>query len=189
VDLSVQGHPQDGGLDDHGQVVLGTGENEIIHASSGNDVLVGGGGADTFVWDNHTMGQNSLASDIIKDFQYDHNSLGTSDALRFEDLFSGNQSSLDALLNVETNGNNISWNNMEFHAVSSDGNTAIHLSVTDAAATLTVSYEDTAGIHMQNVQLQNFSVADHVSLTGDSGHDEAAIAQMLHEIIKVGGNT
>ncbi|MCL2463270.1 MAG: hypothetical protein FWF44_11435, partial [Defluviitaleaceae bacterium] len=70
------------------------------------------------------------------------------------------------------------------------GSTSIHLSVEQTTATLTVSYMDGDGAHMQSVELQNFNVVDHLGLTGaDQAADQAAVAQMLQDIIKVGGNS
>jgi hypothetical protein len=54
-------------------------------------------------------------------------------------------------------------------------------------ATLTVSYNDSDGAHMQTVRLENFNVGEfHQS---EDALSKADVIQMLQEIIKVGGGS
>jgi hypothetical protein len=162
-------------------LVYGTEGDDVIYATDGNDILVGGGGNDVFVWSNDTMGHDGAATDIIKDFDVEHNSL------RFEDLFHGAENAsaaLESLLKGQ-DGNTVSWDGATFTATAADGSAGIQLNIADQVATLQVSYSDQQGTHMQNVELQGLNVADHFSNTSSTEE----LAHMLQSIIRVGGNS
>jgi len=181
VDLSTQASSTDGSHQGTGQVILGTAADETIHASTGNDVLIGGGGNDTFVWNHNNIGTGPghVDTDVIKDFHQ-------GDVLRFEDLFGGGdagQHALDTLLNSA----NCAWTanaaGTGGDLIATAGSTSIHLNVAETAATLTVSYADSTGNYTQSVELQGFSLHDlHPGTL-----DQAAAVEALHEILKVTG--
>jgi Ca2+-binding RTX toxin-like protein len=172
-----------------GQVIMGTDgddiiyagqHNDIIYAGQGNNTLISGNGEDIFVWNNASMGLgDSGKTDIISDFDW-HN-----DILRFDDLFSGAENANEALDNLlyGLDGGSISWQDNTFTA--EFGTTAIRLNIDDAAASLKVSYEHEGQQYTQNVTLQGFDAAQHFA----DVQTAAEIAEMLQQILKVGGNT
>ena len=121
--------------------------------------------------------------DTITDFNAQH------DILRFDDLFGGGQNGQDSLahmLDSSQSNNILNWDasSNTFTAGSADNSGQISLTFGEAAATLTVSYHDTALGQdcMQQVQLDNFSMPNLAS-----GNEAAEIANMLQQIIKVTG--
>jgi Ca2+-binding RTX toxin-like protein len=186
-DAHVQGDGSlfhDGSGADHGQgqIIMGGEGDNTIYASQGNDILVGGGGNDTFVWNNLNMGQNEHSTDIIKDFSQ-------GDSLHFADLLAehgdGAQTALADMINSGEWQANDQGAGGTFMATAECGS-SIQLSVADTVATLTVSYQQDGQNYTQNVELQNFDAGQFAA----EGADQAAsVQQMLHEIIKVGGNT
>ena len=130
-------------------------------------------------------------------FFLDHGLLGGMDytrdgedaTLRFDDLFGdagGRQPTLDELLgNFASYGwsGHMDGNGAQFTAMDGKG-AEITLSVAEAAATLTVAGKQDGTIYAQNVVgLQGLELATH-----DAGNsDGQAVAQMLQELIKVGG--
>ena len=180
--VQVAGGNYDGSGVEQGQVVLGTSDTDTIYATQGNDILIGGGSSgDTFVWNNNNMGQDSNALDVIKDFS-------TDDTLRFSELFGGHQHALDNLLLYNHHGTTTCTGNAEngFFEVTGHGAT-IQLNVVDAVATLSVSYQDhhSGDTYMQNVRLESLNMDPY---TSGGELDAQAVAQMLSEIIKVGGS-
>jgi hypothetical protein len=168
---------------ERGQVIVGTENHDTIYVSQGNDILVGGPGPGTFVWNNLNMGQGDHALDIIKDF-------AKGDALHFEDLMAASDDGQETALNYLLSGENATWRAHEesvggiFHATDDQG-TSIQLNIAEAIATLTVSYQHEGQNYMQNVELQNFDAAEF----HQDALDQTAVAEMLKEIIQVGGST
>ncbi|MDR2695226.1 MAG: hypothetical protein LBC79_02450 [Deltaproteobacteria bacterium] len=172
----------DGSHLEHGQVIMGADGDDTIYATQGNDILIGGSGHDTYVWNNVNMGHGDDARDVIKDFDM-HN-----DTLRFDDLFgtlSGDAAghALESLLHSSAQ-----WDTQNLSFSATDGNASIQLNVMDTVATLKVSYasqseEYGSTQYTQTVELQGFNAADHFGGTADA----AEVAKMLQDIIKVGG--
>ena len=108
--------------------------------------------------------------------------------LRFDDLFDGGAAGQTVLDDLLGNSANYDWlpktdgSGGLFIAMDGHG-TKIKLSIDDAAATLTVTCRHGDTTCTQNVELQHFDAAEH-----PAGNFEAqAVAQMLQEIIKIGG--
>ncbi|MDR2696561.1 MAG: hypothetical protein LBC79_09320 [Deltaproteobacteria bacterium] len=170
------GAVHDGSLETLGQVVIGTEHPDTIYASQGNDILIGGAGNDTFVWNSDNMGKNDTsATDVIKDFQ-------PGDILRFESLFSDTGGASERGNALETLLNSGGWDPATQSFIADDGSTSIQLSVTDTVATLTVSYTDGSNTYTQNVELQGFDAAHSLA-----DANSADVALMLRNIIEVGG--
>jgi len=171
-----------------GQIIIGTDGHDIIYASQGNDILVGGAGPDTYVWHNGNMGQDDNALDIIKNFTKE-------DTLRFDDLFADQQhapeNALENLLQHATWTANAQGTGGTFLATATDehGNTttSIQLSFTadTPSAMLTVSYHHDGTDYSQKVELQGFDSSQFHDAGGTI--DQAAVAEMLKEIIQTGG--
>ena len=164
----------DGSQDMHGQVIVGTDGDNTIYATQGNNIFIGGDGHNTFVWNNTNMGHGEDAKDIIKDFDVNHCTL------RFDDLFGGSHDAnetLDKLLNGTLG--ECSWENGTFFAT--DGSTSIELKTQGATATLRVSYEYEGQPYAQTVELGGYDISPLLN------QDEKAVANLLHEIIKIGG--
>jgi Ca2+-binding RTX toxin-like protein len=168
-----------GGALDYGQEITSTAGNDIVLVTQENDSLVGGG-SEIFVWNSSNMGQDADALDIITDFT-------KGDVLRFEDLLATHgeeaQNALTAMIN------NGEWQEHAqgggtFTATDQNGS-GIRLSIAETAATLTVSYTHEEQQYTQNVELQNFDIGQFHQ---EDALDHAAVQEMLHEIIKVGGS-
>ena len=167
----------------YGQSVVGTEDTDVIYASQGNDILVGGGGNDIFVWNKLNMGQDENALDVIKDFT-------KGDTLRFEDLFLNHAGGAEPALTRMLDGG--TWQadgegGGIFTAICPCGvcGSSIQLNVGELAATLKVSYLNEGQQYTQNVELQNFDASQFHQA---DALDHAAVAQMLQEIIKIGGS-
>jgi Ca2+-binding RTX toxin-like protein len=185
-DAHVQGDGSlfhDGSGADHGQgqIIIGGEGDNTIYASQGNDILVGGGGNDTFVWNNLNMGQNEHSTDIIKDFSQ-------GDSLHFADLLAEHGEGAQTVLTGMIEGGQWQANDQgtggTFTATDESGS-SIHLSLGETVATLTVSYQQDGQQYTQNVELQNF---DAGQFSAEGADQAASVQQMLTEIIKVGGN-
>jgi hypothetical protein len=174
------GNPVD--VDDAGKhVILGTDDPDTIYAGSGDSILVGGAGEDTFAWNNDNM---QGGTSTIKDFTLDE------DALRFEDLFGGGGNGMEALEDLlsKASGED-TWEYTGSSATNGvfsfgpDGATTIELSTLENALQLKVSYtDDTVGDRSQTVVLQgqDFTNVGEVDLT-----DAQAAMTMLQEIMKI----
>jgi hypothetical protein len=154
-----------------GHVIYGSDGDDVISATSGNDILYGGGGEDTFAWTLDVMGGGT---DIIKDFKYDF-AENSGDVLQFNDLLGGDQGSLSALLKLGTLNGNV--------FTADDGANSITLTLDAAKATLNVQIADQdGGRYSQTVVLEGCDYTQQVT------SDDTAY-RLLHDIIKVGGNT
>jgi hypothetical protein len=174
----------DGAEDSQGQVNIGFGgDDATVYANWDNDILIGSGhsvdGHNTSVWTNNMGHGDDTVVDVFKDYQ-------KGDVLHFDELFSsGHGGSVDALL---SNG---AWTIGERDFRIEDGDTSIHLSIDDTTATLKVAYHDNNGAdHSQSVVLEGFGASQFQEYyRADAVNDQEAVTKMLHEIIKVGGNS
>jgi len=150
-------------------VIIGHGGGNVLDGGLGNDLLVGGAGADIFAWSRDSMG----GTDIVKNFNQ-----AEGDKLHFSDLFGGGTDSGQLLANLlDSHG---AWDSHNQVFTANNGQESITVSWTEHSTVLTV----TDSGHTQNVILEGITQSAFTSDQEDAQH----VAQMLHEIITVGGN-
>ncbi|MCL2123506.1 MAG: hypothetical protein FWH34_05400, partial [Desulfovibrionaceae bacterium] len=137
---------------------------------SGDNLLFGGGGNDTFVWKPADFG----GTDTIADFQHDFTT-NKGDVLRFDALFSDSDNqhnALDALLSQAK------WDGDTHTIKAGEGPVTISMTLAADHAELTVT---------------DHGATQNIILNGDFSHfdlqamNDQAAQQLLHDIIKVTG--
>ena len=190
-------HTHDGSQAAVGQVILGSGEadvitgtahDDIIHGGGGNDIIrggadddqmYGGDGKDTFLWLADDFGSASApATDTIFDFQY------KSDLICFEDVF-GQAGTMDTLLD---NLNSFGFDNVT-KTVSIDAGNGMGLEAqlmdnNQLMLTLKSGNDVVQTIDVRNSD-QSF-MDNSVDLTDSA--TQAAVQEMLKEMIKDGNS-
>ena len=139
--------------------------------------ILAGNVYDSFDWQSLALG----GADVSQNVQ-------SHDTLRFDDVFGDSAAGQTVLDDLLGNAANYDWlanadgSGGLFIAMDGHG-TKIKLSIDDTAAMLTVTHRHGDTTCTQNVELQHFDAAEHPAGTLEA----QAVAQMLQEIIKIGG--